>query len=112
MTEQEQATYDKLLAACVAVADFEDCEEAADLKDAHGRLVRGCVGAVKAAAKLRPSPAFFIFRDGELVDSFHEEVDAAAFTRDHPGTSYTDIHDASEAERHQINEQWALAKYT
>lgn len=55
---------------------------------------------------------YYIFRDGELIDSFHEEADAHAYTYDHPGTSYTDIHDASEAERHQIDEEWALAKYT
>lgn len=38
-----------LLAACEAVAEFDDCEDAADWKDAYARLVRGCVAAVRAA---------------------------------------------------------------
>lgn len=38
-----------LLAACEAVAAFDDCEDAADWKDAYARLVRGCVAAVRNA---------------------------------------------------------------
>jgi hypothetical protein len=38
-----------LLAACEAVAEFDNCEEAADWKDAANRLIRQCVAAVRKA---------------------------------------------------------------
>ena len=38
-----------LLAACEAVAEFQVCDEAADWKDAYGRLTGFAVAAIAAA---------------------------------------------------------------
>lgn len=45
--ETAMDAYELAIEACRRVAEFENCEDAADWKDAHNRLTQACRAAVR-----------------------------------------------------------------